>query len=162
MKNYFYVLIVLCLLACHSNDAEFERYKSYQLTLYIENDTISKLSDYQYAYGVGMGNYNKLIKYDYSGYHWNARPLYSDSSFLVPLNINSDTSVFCLKRYNSEIDTFQLTYHRKPMFNKDEFFVEISNVQLNYVSAAFELDSCFVRLLQPLPLYSGLISLRRK
>jgi hypothetical protein len=120
------------------------------------------MSDYQYVYGVGMENYNKLYKYDYYRYHSNARPLYSDSNFLIPLNINSDTSAFCLKRHNSEIDTFQLTYHRKPIFNKDEFFVEISNVQLIAVSNAFELDSCIVRVSQPLPLSPGLIVLRRK
>jgi hypothetical protein len=93
-----------------------------------------------YIHGYGIGKENSLF---FPLRSWSAAySNISDSCFLLPLDVNRDTSAFCLVNADLSIDTVEIVYQRK--FNAHRscgYMFTIGQPRVSHVSHQINPDS---------------------
>lgn len=129
--------MLVFVISCNSTFKEIRCIEDTHVIISLERFGKKSVTQYLYAYGLGKDtqkiNYVEVDRYN-SGY--------DDTMFMLPINLNNDTSIFCLIRKDMSIDTFGITYKRKFRVHRPcGYLIELQNLKAISLSENFYKDS---------------------
>lgn len=142
MKTISMMLILIAMLSCSSKDESMFYYLPEPVVnLRIVDGKFKILGrDYDSAYGLSKETSVIPLKKVYNVDQYLGSNEF-DSVFMLPINLNSDTSVFCLQRKDLSVDTICFKYLVKASIYSRIYQIYLDDLAVKWTSLSLSNDS---------------------
>lgn len=140
MKTLFVVVLSIGIFACRPERRYNSPASAPIVNLHVVKNKNSVLGTlYEKAYGIGRESewLFPVASYDYT--YWSNSQV--DSAFKLPLNMNADSTAFCLIRKDNVRDTILLRYRRRMDVFKYEMALMFDSLRVHFKSQSLSQDS---------------------